>query len=60
MFNVCLANSLLDEPKPKVVGIGWVVECAEKRARVDESRFQVDLESVNVAGTLKVRSCAVF
>ncbi|KAL5483280.1 hypothetical protein ACEPAI_8510 [Sanghuangporus weigelae] len=46
---------LLDEPRPKVVGIGWVVECAEKRARVDESRFQVDLESVNVAGTLKRR-----
>ncbi|KAL5521315.1 hypothetical protein ACEPAG_9239 [Sanghuangporus baumii] len=46
---------LLDEPHPKVVGIGWVVECAEKRARVDESRFQVDLESLNVAGTLKRR-----
>ncbi|KAL5504576.1 hypothetical protein ACEPAH_7237 [Sanghuangporus vaninii] len=46
---------LLDEPRPKVVGIGWVVECAEKRTRVDESRFQVDLESLNVAGTLKRR-----
>ncbi|KAL5531907.1 hypothetical protein ACEPAF_5470 [Sanghuangporus sanghuang] len=46
---------LLDEPRPKVVGIGWVVECAEKRAHIDESRFQVDLESVNVAGTLKRR-----
>ncbi|KAF8891743.1 hypothetical protein BD779DRAFT_1512824 [Infundibulicybe gibba] len=45
---------LLQDPKPLVVGIGWVVECVEKRARVDESRFQVDLEGVNVAGTNKV------
>ena len=59
-LSVCLCEDLpavyrlLDEPRPKVVGIGWVVECAEKRARVDESRFQVDLEGINVAGALKV------
>ncbi|EJD08435.1 uncharacterized protein FOMMEDRAFT_74597 [Fomitiporia mediterranea MF3/22] len=45
---------LLDEPRPHVVGIGWVVECAEKRARVDETRFKVDIENINVAGALKV------
>ncbi|KAI5118962.1 hypothetical protein M0805_009373 [Coniferiporia weirii] len=46
---------LLDEPRPSVVGIGWVVECAEKREQVDVTRFQVDLDNVNVAGTLKRR-----
>lgn len=47
---------LLNEPRPLVVGIAWVVECVEQRARVDETRFLVDLENVNVAGTNKVRS----
>ena len=47
-------NRLLDEPRPHVVGIGWVVECVEKRACVDVERFKVNLEEVNVAGTLKV------
>jgi hypothetical protein len=36
------------------VGIGWVVECVEKRACVDFDRFQINLEGVNVAGTVKV------
>ncbi|KAH8115457.1 hypothetical protein DFH11DRAFT_1507873 [Phellopilus nigrolimitatus] len=46
---------LFDEPRPSVVGIGWVVECVEKRERVDETRHQVNLDGVNVAGTLKRR-----
>jgi hypothetical protein len=39
-----------------VVGIAWVVECVEQRSRVDEAKFKVDLELVNVAGTNKVGS----
>jgi hypothetical protein len=46
---------LLNEPKPKVVGIAWVVECVEQRKCVDEQKFKVDLEGVNVAGVNKVR-----
>ena len=42
------------EPKPFVVGISWVVECAEKCRRVGEENFLVDLEGVNVAGNNKV------
>lgn len=39
-----------------VVGIAWVVECAEQCKRVDEERFLISLDGVNVAGTQKVRS----
>ncbi|KAG0699355.1 hypothetical protein DFH29DRAFT_55135 [Suillus ampliporus] len=46
---------LLNDPKPLVVGIAWVVECVEQRSRVDEAKFKVDLELVNVAGTNKRR-----
>jgi hypothetical protein len=42
------------EPKPFVVGISWVVECAEKCRRVGEENFLVDLDGVNVAGNNKV------
>jgi hypothetical protein len=42
------------EPKPFVVGISWVVECAEKCRRVGEENFLVDLEGLNVAGNNKV------
>ena len=48
------ASSLLHEPRPLVVGIAWVVECVEQRSKVDESKFLVDLEGVNVAGNNKV------
>lgn len=41
----------LDEPRPKVVGIGWVVECVEQREHVDETRFSVNLEEVANAGS---------
>ena len=42
------------EPKPFVVGISWVVECAEKCRQVGEENFLVDLDGVNVAGNNKV------
>lgn len=46
---------LLNDPKPFVIGIAWVVECVEQRSKVDEAKFKVDLEMVNVAGTNKKR-----
>ncbi|KAI0044244.1 hypothetical protein FA95DRAFT_1497369 [Auriscalpium vulgare] len=45
---------LMDEPKPFVVGIAWVVECVEQMTKVDESKFLVDLEHLYVAGGNKV------
>ncbi|KAI0629079.1 hypothetical protein C8Q77DRAFT_1066550 [Trametes polyzona] len=45
---------LLKDPKPFVVGIAWVVECVEQRTRVDEARFQVNLDMANVAGVNRV------
>lgn len=39
-----------------VVGIAWIVECAEQCKRVDEERFLISLDGVNVAGTQKVCS----
>ncbi|KAH9889544.1 hypothetical protein C8Q73DRAFT_654210 [Cubamyces lactineus] len=47
---------LLKEPRPLVVGIAWVVECAEQRTRVDETKFLVNLDLANVAGVNKVRA----
>ncbi|KAF8320337.1 hypothetical protein DL93DRAFT_2034587, partial [Clavulina sp. PMI_390] len=35
-------HKLYNDPKPFMVGIGWVVECTEKREKVDEARFIVD------------------
>lgn len=46
---------MLSTPKPHVVGIAWVVECAEQRRKAEEARFVVSLEHMNVAGTNKVR-----
>ena len=43
----------LNDPKPLVVGIAWVVECAEKKTRVDETKYLVSLDHENVAGTKK-------
>jgi hypothetical protein len=45
---------LLRDPKPLVIGIGWVVECAEQQKRVEEAEFLVDLENAHFAGTNKV------
>ncbi|KAJ3534580.1 hypothetical protein NM688_g7113 [Phlebia brevispora] len=46
---------LLQEPKPLVVGIAWVVECAEQAKHADETKFLVNLDGVNVAGSNKRR-----
>ena len=45
---------LLPEPRPLPVSIGWVVECVEKRAHVDETRFLVNLNEIGVAGGVQV------
>lgn len=47
---------MLHDPKPTVVGIAWVVECVEQMKVVEETRFVIDLEGVNVAGVNKVVS----
>ncbi|KAF9652071.1 hypothetical protein BDM02DRAFT_3089975 [Thelephora ganbajun] len=46
------------EHKPKVVGVAWVVECAEQRTKVDEEKFGVDLDMVHIPnfGTRRRRS----
>jgi hypothetical protein len=56
LYSACanIHPRLLNEPRAEVVGIAWVVECVEQRMRVDEARFRVDLEHMNVAGTHKV------
>ncbi|KAF7428159.1 hypothetical protein PC9H_007380 [Pleurotus ostreatus] len=41
--------------KPHVVGIAWVVECAERKEKADETPHLIDLEGVNVAGVVKRR-----
>lgn len=41
---------MLNDPKPLVVGIAWVVECVERREKVDEERFKIDVDLINVAG----------
>lgn len=41
-----------------MVGVAWVVECAEKLAKVDEEKFSVDLDMVHIPnfGTRRRRS----
>lgn len=36
------------EHKPKVVGVAWVVECAERREKVGEEKHRVDLDTVHI------------
>lgn len=50
-----LARYRLLDSKPHVVGIAWVVECVEQRARMDEEKYKVDVEFINVAGGNKRR-----
>ena len=45
---------LLDDPKPLVVGISWVVMCAEYRRKEDESPYLVDIQNINIANVNKV------
>ncbi|KAI9460018.1 hypothetical protein HD554DRAFT_2206946 [Boletus coccyginus] len=53
--NTLTRYRMLNDPKPLVVGIAWVVECVEKRAKVDEERFKIDVDLINVAGNNKRR-----
>jgi len=48
--------SLLSDPKPKVVGLTWVVECIEKRKHIDEEKFLIDLEDFKFATAHKVHN----
>ncbi|TBU43066.1 hypothetical protein BD309DRAFT_865046 [Dichomitus squalens] len=50
---------MLSDPKPHVVGIGWVVACAEQRRRVEETQFPVNLNLANVAGVNKRRKSVI-
>jgi len=36
------------EYKPKIVGITWVVECAEQRIKVDEENHIIDLDTIHI------------
>ena len=38
-----------------MVGIGWVVDCVEQRARVDETKYLIDIEGASIAGSNKRR-----
>jgi len=40
--------SVMEAPKPLLVGIGWVVQCVEKKQKVDEKRFLVDVKEAEV------------
>lgn len=46
---------LYDDPKPFLIGIGWVVQCVEKRARVDEESFAVKTDQVSALDLKKRR-----
>lgn len=46
--------STLDEPKPFLVGIGWVVKCMEKKERVDEKKYLVNVKEAEVVFGNKV------
>lgn len=48
--NTLARYRLLNDPKPFVVGIAWVVECVEQRARMDEEKYKVDVDLIDVAG----------
>ena len=49
LFSRFLIQDLRElEHKPKVVGVAWVVECAEQRIKVDEEKYMVDLDMVHI------------
>ncbi|KAK0504553.1 hypothetical protein EDD18DRAFT_303695 [Armillaria luteobubalina] len=41
------------ETKPFVVGLQWIVECAEKLQHLDETQYAISLEGINIAGVNK-------
>lgn len=48
------SHSSLDDPKPLVVGMSWVVACAEAKAKVDEQEHLVELEEADPHKSMKV------
>ncbi|CAE6500454.1 unnamed protein product [Rhizoctonia solani] len=46
---------LYDDPQPFLVGIAWVVQCVEKRERVDEEAFRVKTDEVSALDLKKRR-----
>ncbi|KAG8957732.1 hypothetical protein FRC03_009853 [Tulasnella sp. 419] len=40
--------SSMQDPKPLMVGIGWVVQCVERKQRVVESKYLVDLKEAEI------------
>ena len=47
-------HKLYDDPKPFLVGVSWVLTCAEIRERADETRFLVnEPEPVVLNGKVK-------
>ncbi|KAG8746026.1 hypothetical protein FRC10_006365 [Ceratobasidium sp. 414] len=48
-------HKLYDDPQPFLVGIGWVVECVEKRERVNEERFAIKTDEVSALDLREVR-----
>ncbi|KAG8687942.1 hypothetical protein FRC11_006342, partial [Ceratobasidium sp. 423] len=38
---------LYDDPRPFLIGIAWVVQCVERRERVDEEAFRVKTDEVS-------------
>jgi hypothetical protein len=47
------------ENPPHIVGVGWVAQCAQEQARVDESKFFVDTSEINIAAGNKRRKSMI-
>lgn len=41
------------EPKPKIVGVGWVIKCEELLDRVDEEPYQVEVHSYEAGNRVR-------
>lgn len=53
-------HALYDDPKPSLVGIGWVVECVEKREHIGEERFKVKTDEVSALDLKKARATLIL
>ncbi|KAG9006153.1 hypothetical protein FRB93_008945 [Tulasnella sp. JGI-2019a] len=40
--------SSMEEPRPHLVGIGWVVQCVERKQKVEERRFLVNVKEAEI------------
>ena len=59
-LNAMFFKTSLLKKKPHVIGIAWVVDCVEQRAKMDEEKYKVDVELINVAGGIKVAFLTSF